>query len=102
MPKTQIRTIRSTGPRKDYPCIPSAVSTGPQIAAMAENDGRKAAGVDEIEKAPQRIEQPEENVTYDHDDIHQAALADNPTKAEKPSWSTLLSIAVSSGSRRPS
>lgn len=63
---------------------------------MAEHEGRKAAVVDEIEGAPHRIEQPEENLTYDHDDIHQAALADNPSRAEKPSWSTLLSIAVSS------
>ncbi|KAJ9603453.1 hypothetical protein H2200_012231 [Cladophialophora chaetospira] len=48
------------------------------------------AGVDEIEKVPER---PQQQAIYDRDDIHQAALADNPSKAERPSWSTLLSIA---------
>ena len=31
---------------------------------------------------------------FDDDDIHQAALADNPAKAEKLSWTTYLAIGV--------
>ena len=62
---------------------------------MAESNGQKMAEPDEIEKAPGQTEQFHENIGYDHDDIHQAALADNPSKAERLSWSTLLSIAVS-------
>ena len=31
---------------------------------------------------------------FDNDDIHQAALADNPAKAEKLNWTTYLAIGV--------
>ena len=62
---------------------------------MAENNGPKNVGVDEIEEALRGEARIRESVTYDNDDIHQAALADNPVSAERPSWSTLLSIAVS-------
>ena len=52
------------------------------------------ASVDNIEHITQQNDISDPGPLYDHDDIHEAALADNPTNAERPSWSTLLSIGV--------
>jgi hypothetical protein len=40
----------------------------------------------------------EETSSIDWDDPHRAALADNPEKAEKLSWSTILAVMVSTPS----
>lgn len=59
---------------------------------MADN---KMSGISEVEKLEEHGGHVDPNPSYDHDDIHQAALADNPEKPERPSWTTLLSIGVS-------
>ena len=62
---------------------------------MAQDQPIKAAGVDEIEHtARSHGDLRDEVAAYDHDDIHQAALADNPEHAERPNLATLLSIMV--------
>lgn len=67
---------------------------------MSQNQLSKAAGIDEIEHAGTDLGAMHDGPpVYDHDDIHQAALADNPDHAERLNLTTLLSIVVSSTPR---
>lgn len=68
---------------------------------MDQDRSIKATGVDEIEHTfRSHGTLRDETTAYDHDDIHQAALADNPEHAERPNLATLLSIMVSWSPRR--
>lgn len=68
---------------------------------MLPNQPTKAAGVDEIEHAGTgHCAIDHGSPVYDHDDIHQAALADNPEHAERLNLTTLLSIVVSTNPGR--
>lgn len=61
---------------------------------MSQIQDTKTASGQEIEESKPQDNQNESKVGFDADDIHQAALADNPPKPERPSWATLLSIVV--------
>lgn len=65
------------------------------MAPLIEENPSEAAAGDEIKSIPAQQSHIERKATYDPDDIHQAALADNPSRAERPSLSTILSIIVS-------
>ncbi|KAK4941295.1 hypothetical protein LTR10_018705 [Elasticomyces elasticus] len=62
------------------------------MASTAERHDLRVAVVDGLAKHPPQENHVETKGTYDADDIHQAALADNPERAEKPNLSTILSI----------
>lgn len=54
------------------------------------------ADVGEIEHMPSTSVVGTKDPDYDPDDIHQAALVDNPDKPEKLSWTTYAAIGVCS------
>lgn len=62
---------------------------------MASNLDRKDVTVQEIEGHPPQQNVETTKATWDTDDIHQAALADNPDRAKLPTFTTLLAILVS-------
>ncbi|KIW90511.1 uncharacterized protein Z519_09158 [Cladophialophora bantiana CBS 173.52] len=59
---------------------------------MCPNLDVNVAVVDEFEKASCQHAAQNEKPSYDFDDIHQAALVDNPEDAERPNLTTILSI----------
>jgi hypothetical protein len=62
----------------------------------------KTHSVEVVEKDPEQHDGSSQQSAYDADDIHVAALADNPEKAERPSLTAVLSIVVSrSRSKHP-